>query len=53
MRKSFGLRLLPLVPITLACSPESRELPSAPSTTAHQMVAERPEVPSPRGSEVT
>src|SRR2546426_12473899 len=46
-------RYLPmLAPIVLfvACSTDSRDLPSAPSITAHQMAADRSAVPSPRGT---
>lgn len=46
----FTRRLL-LAPLAflLACGPESRVLPSAPSITAHRSSVERTAVPSPRG----
>ena len=50
MTTTFALRLLPLAPLLLlaACT-DSRDLPSAPSLTAHQYPAERLELPSPQG----
>jgi hypothetical protein len=47
------LPILARIVFLVACGTDSRELPSAPSITAHQSTAERPEVPCPRGSEVT
>jgi N-acetylneuraminic acid mutarotase len=51
MTKIFALRLLPLgtIALLLSCS-DSRDLPSAPSLTAHRAAVERSEFPSPRGT---
>ena len=51
MTSTLALRLLPLGIIALLSScTDSRDLPSAPSITAHQMAADRSAVPSPRGT---
>ena len=50
MSTTFALRLLPLAPLALllACT-ESRELPSAPSITAHRSATDGSDAPAPRG----